>query len=71
MIETPLPRVVEAGIAALVAALVVGVIAWRTDADVIVAGAVAFLAVFLGLLWRHRTSTIHHRSNSARSRTRR
>jgi len=66
-----IPRVVEAALAATVASGVVALIGWRIHGDPLLLGAAAFLVVFLGTLWRARTSTIHHRSTrpSARSRT--
>ncbi len=60
----PIPRTVEAALAATVAAVVVALIAWRLGADIILAAAMGFLIVFLVTLWRNRTSTIHHRSSS-------
>lgn len=39
-------RVIEAAAAGLVVAVVTGVVAWRTDADVILVSAVAFLVGF-------------------------
>jgi hypothetical protein len=65
-----IPRVVEAGVAALVASIVAALIGWRIHGDPFLLGAAAFLVVFLGTLWRGRTSTIHHRSNRPRTRSR-
>lgn len=65
-----IPRVVEAGIAALVASVVAALIGWRIHGDPLLLGPGAFLVVFLGTLWRGRTSTIHHRSTRPRARTR-
>lgn len=61
-----IPRVLESGIAALVAAVAVAVISWRAGWDVAGCAASSFLAVFLVTLWRNRTSTIHHRSSRKR-----
>ena len=65
-----IPRVLESGIAAAVAASVVAVIAWRIEADVVLLPAAAFLFVFLATLWRTRApaGTSRPRARARRSR---
>lgn len=66
----PVPRLVEASVAAAIVSIVVLLIAWRIGGDMVLLPAAAFLFVFLATLWRNRTSTINHQSNRPRVRSR-